>query len=126
LNTVTLMARDSIGSAWLIAATELSIRVEVPGNAEIGGARVACEVYLPDFGSPHGMAVFGLRVSRRGVPRDPILELSRRPTDPYYSQVSNRAYGHFDREHFIEALKDWGWFGEGEPPDWYTGAPRSE
>jgi hypothetical protein len=84
------MARDSIGSAWLIAATELGIRVEVPGEVEISGAPVTCEVYLPDLGSPHGMAVFGLRVSRQGVPRDPILELNRRPTDPYYSQVSNR------------------------------------
>ena len=120
------MARDSISTAWLIAATELGIRVEVPGEVEIGGVPVACDSYLPDFGSPHGMAVFGLRVSRRGVPRDRILDLNRRATDPSYSQLSNRAYRHFDREHFIEALEDWGWFGDGDPPDWFTTAPRPE
>ncbi len=71
-----------------------------------------------DFGSPYGMAIVALN--------DVILTLERRTTEPYYSQVSDRTYGYFDREHFIDALNDWGWFGKGDPPDWYAGAAWSE
>jgi hypothetical protein len=31
------------------------------------------------------------------------------------------SYGDFDRALFVGTLDDWGWFGAGEPPPWYTG-----
>jgi hypothetical protein len=31
----------------------------------------------------------------------------------------SEGYSQFSRELFVGALDDWGWFGNGEPPDWY-------
>ncbi len=35
-------------------------------------------------------------------------------------------YAVYDREEFIAALNDWGWTGQGTPPEWYTGEPWTD
>ena len=41
------------------------------------------------------------------------------------SDLSDR-YRKYDRDVFIETLKDWQWFGEeAKEPLWYKGEPRS-
>jgi hypothetical protein len=34
--------------------------------------------------------------------------------------VLGRYYDTYDRAAFIDALNDWGWTGEGSPPEWYS------
>jgi hypothetical protein len=47
-------------------------------------------------------------------------------TDPFCSLLNDDQYGEFERDHFIDTLNDWGWFGSGDPPGWYSGAPWTE
>lgn len=46
------------------------------------------------------------------------LEHSTPPTDRYVSRIGPM-YRQYEREGFIEALSDWGWFGPADGrPDW--------
>jgi hypothetical protein len=104
--------------AWLTAGIELGIRVEAPAQVIIRGEAVECSAFLPDFGSVNGAAVFSLLGS---------IELPKTADpDPFCSLLNADQYENFDRNHFIDTLNDWGWFGNGDPPDWYSGAIWSE
>ena len=112
------MALSPISRAWLTAGAELGIRVEAPAVVVLRGALVECAAYLPDFGSANGAAAF----ARSAKP-----ELAKRQDgDPFRSVLDDDFYGEFDRELFTATLDDWGWFGEGQPPAWYTGKPWTE
>jgi hypothetical protein len=39
-----------------------------------------------------------------------------------FSQLSPW-YLRYDRALFVDTLNDWGWFGEGPLPSWYSGEP---
>lgn len=39
--------------------------------------------------------------------------------------VLSASYLTYDRDLFVGTLDDWGWFGDGPPPHWYTGAAWS-
>jgi len=112
-----MVATDPISEAWRTAALELGIRVEFPETVVIQGESVECAAFLPDFGSPNGTALFVLA--------DLILP-ERNDTEPFYSLLSRRYYSRFSREGFIAALNDWGWYGDGEPPVWFSGYRRPE
>jgi hypothetical protein len=103
-----------VTQAWQTAGVELGIRVDAPAHVMIQGESVECSAFLPDFGSANGAAVFSLSV-RSDLPDTP-------GTDPFCSLLNDDRYRRFDRDHFIATLNDWGWFGNGDPPDWYTGA----
>jgi len=96
----------SLVEAWRLAGPVLGIRVIAPFPIELEpDARVWVEVHLPDFGGKAGMVMTTLE--------GPALS-----SKFYQSQLSD-SYCHFDRENFIEALTDWGWFGEAaERPAW--------
>jgi hypothetical protein len=84
-----------------------------PAVVVLGGASVDCVAYLRDFGSANRAATFA---------RSANPELTRRQDgDPFRSVLDDESYGEFDRELFIATLDDWGWFGAGQPPAWYTG-----
>lgn len=76
------------------------------------GNRRLVIVVVPDFGHTNGMAVFaepihdaafGERLVSKGLG---------------YTWLS-AYYGTYDRAAFIEMLEDWGWTGDGPPPEWY-------
>ena len=55
--------------------------------------------------------------------RQRFLEWARR--EGLYPSLLGESYRAYDRELFIDTLNDWGWYGGGDPPSWYTGRPWS-
>ena len=41
----------------------------------------------------------------------------------YVSLLNPDSYKRYDRQLFIDTLNEWGWFGPGAAPTWYTGEP---
>lgn len=99
---------QALRESWRVAASDLDIRVEEVGDA----------VLVADFGSEAGM-LCSIRETRAAQ------EELRRDAEERGAGWSalGASYLTYDRDVFIEALNDWGWFGEGAPPDWYTGEP---
>jgi len=110
---------EKITAAWLEASKDLGIAVVVPYRVETTGPTpLWSEAFIPDFGSPTGAVVIS-SMSRRMV--RPVLREGKR----WHSELGN-GYGKYSRQHFIETLNDWGWFGQEHlRPDWYTGDPWS-
>jgi hypothetical protein len=108
---------SKISSAWQIAGADLGVRVVAPYDAKTGsGEVVACEAYLPDFGSPAG--AIALSYDATGARRTRL--------DGHWCSVLAEPYEAYDRGLFIETLHDWGWFGPtGMQPDWYAEAQSS-
>ena len=105
-----------ISSAWLQAATDLGIRVVAPFKLNYGGKEYWFEAHIADFGGPNGTVV--------GNQDDTIDDVRIRCG--YYASNLFPSYRIYIRQHFIETLNDWGWFGEkGREPPWYTGMPWS-
>ncbi len=74
------------------------------------------EAYIADFGGPDGTVVGN---------RNNILDDVRKQHGYYVSNLFP-SYRTYVRQHFIDTLNDWGWFGEkGKEPSWYTGKPWS-
>ena len=109
------MTSEQTSEAWRIAGGQLGVQVAAPAEVVINGASVGCVAFLPDFGSTHGTAAFSLSVTR-SLPKTT-------DADPFCSLLDDVSYGEFVRDRFIATLNDWGWFGEGQPPDWYEGIP---
>ncbi|HET7083456.1 MAG TPA: hypothetical protein VFI23_01705 [Rhizomicrobium sp.] len=101
------MAIDNqMSNAWAQAAADLGIRVIAPFSLIAGDEELNFEAFVPDFGSAEGAVV--------------MSEISERKLDRWFS-ILYPSYRQYDRAHFIETLDDWGWFGAGKPPDWFTG-----
>jgi hypothetical protein len=74
-------------------------------------------VRIRDFGSPHGtVCVF------RGAPAGArfLLWHDAKRLGLFWSALAE-PYQEYDRALFIETLNDWGWYGDGDPPNWYSG-----
>jgi hypothetical protein len=106
---------EKIVAAWLEASKDLGVTVIAPYRVETRGLQLLwCEAFVPDFGSPSGAIAISSR-SRRMV-RPVFRKIGR-----WHSDLGD-GYARYRREHFIETLNDWGWFGpEQFKPDWYTG-----
>ena len=100
--------------AWAIAASDLGIRVTAP-YVEKGASGDAIEfvALVRDFGARRGTYVWYMP--------DPLPTTRLRHSVPYFVSALNPAlYEEYDRDRFIELLNQWGWTGQGAPPDWYT------
>jgi hypothetical protein len=95
---------EAVQRSWQEAAADLGIEVEVIGDA----------VLLPDFGSRVGM-VCALRRTPDGW--EALRHEAEARGDAAWSALGH-GFLRYDREVFIDALKDWGWFGNGRAPDW--------
>jgi hypothetical protein len=73
-------------------------------------------VRIRDFGSPHGtVCVFrGAPAGARFLLWHDANRLGLRWT------ALDEHYQEYDQTLFIETLNDWGWYGEGDPPSWYS------
>lgn len=106
-----------ISGAWRQAAADLGIRVVAPfGLPTESGETEWFEAHILDFGGPKGTVV---------ADQDGRLDDRRRRLG-YYAPNLFPTYRTYARQHLIDTLNDWGWFGErGKEPPWYTGKPWS-
>jgi hypothetical protein len=109
---------ESLVASWRIAARELGIRVEAPATVDVGREKpIRCVALVRDFGSPHGIAILSLAAD---YDLSCVSPARKQAEYPGVSLLSD-SYAEFDRDHFIDALNDWGWYGDELPPDWYSG-----
>ena len=104
------MGQRGEAEAWSAAAADLGIEVSVRGDA----------VVVKDFGGQNGM-LCAIRSSPNGA--SDLRELAEHQGMGW--SVLSSSYAEYDRELFIDTLKDWGWTGDGEPPHWYSAEPWS-
>jgi len=111
---------QQIANAWLEAGQELRIEVISPFSIHTASGEVIEYIALvPQFGSANGMLLIN------DFDQDRIQ--AAQANGYGYSCLYLSSYGDYQREHFIDALNDWGWSeGQGNPPDWYTGEPWSD
>ncbi len=104
---------EAISQAWRNAAKDLGIRVVAPfAMLAAGNESITYEAYVLDFGGPKGTVV--------GVLEDKLHDC-RAAQGYYYSNLS-ASYRLYVRQHFINTLNDWGWYGPAElRPFWYSG-----
>ena len=96
-----------IRDAWSDAGLDLGLTI-------VFGEEGRFLLWIADFGGPGGTVVFA-----RGhtSPRD--VEAAR--ASGFFCSVLPDAYATYDRSLFVATLDDWGWFGNDDPPDWFSG-----
>jgi hypothetical protein len=108
-----------MAQSWQEASTDLRIRFVSPFTFEFNGKMYTCTGYLPDFGSNNGAVIAG-----RYDP-DEVMDAAYE-AGFYISGLSPYHYETYSREHFMDTLNDWGWFGEPqEVPPWFSGRMKS-
>ena len=108
---------NPMAQAWLDAGKDLGIRVVHPFSftSRKGIAATSQGVFLPDFGAAAGTLLLCRFDS------DDIYDVAE-DTEFYRSALNPVHYEPYDRAHFIEALEDWGWFGNPlSAPNWFAG-----
>jgi hypothetical protein len=92
---------EQISEAWRRAAADLGIRVVSPIKLMSEGGQVEWfEAHVLDFGGPNGTVVGN---------QDSGVDIRKRLG--YYASKLFPTYRTYARQHFIDALNDWGWFG---------------
>jgi len=108
---LAMQPNAQISEAWRRAAADLGIRVTAQITVEVGSQETAeFRALVHDFGGPMGTLVCSMDDSS-----------PRRLGDYFVSAVNPEVYQNYDRQTFVDALEDWGWFGKDAPPTWYRG-----
>src|SRR5450755_1190651 len=101
----TRIVDDAISQAWLEAAKDLGVRVAAPFTVQLAEHElITYEAHVLDFGGPKGAVV--------GVLDDKLGDC--RATHDFYCSNLAPSYRRYERQHFIDTLNDWGWFGPTE------------
>jgi hypothetical protein len=108
---------EPLVNTWREASKKLGFAFESPYTLMVGDERFSVIGFLPHFGSPRGMV---LDIWVAGVPDSTrALQQAARRAQIFCSSVSVETYSDYNREAFIEALNDWGYFGpEKARPPW--------
>ena len=105
-----------MASAWRAASADLGIDVTAPFH--VGDSDETCAAWVSLFGAAQGTVVDVLGAQNQGVRAFADSE------GMHYSELSDATYSRYDRDSFVAALNDWGWYGEpAEAPEWYNGEP---
>jgi hypothetical protein len=106
-------------SAWRKAEKDLLIEIEAPFVLTDENGR---EIY-------YGLLVkgFGGKLGTLILSTDDTTNLKEAVKQGYFCSALNPdTYSVYNRKDFIDALNDWGYFGnESEKPEWYSGIPWS-
>ena len=107
---------SKIAQSWLLAAAELHITVITPYVLDFDDEKYEFIALIKDFGCPSGTLIC-LPDSWDDLGYADIAELN----GFYCSGLYPESYMQYERNHFIEALEDWGYFGdEIKRPVWLT------
>lgn len=106
---------NGIVDAWRRAAEDLGIRVTAPFVLpDVGPEPQEFIALVHDFGSPLGALAC--------MPKQWELVATAAAARGYFvSALYPGVYSRYDRQTFVDTLEDWGWYGSGAPPAWYTG-----
>ena len=108
-----------IANAWLAAADDLQLEVSTPYVLHRGEREFRFIALINGFGSAQGTLI----CLPSQWDRQDFAEVAKQ-SGFYLSALYPESYSRYDRQHFIDTLNDWGWFGDkSKVPAWYTGAP---
>ena len=107
---------DLLQSAWKNAATQLGLQVEVPFVLCVASGELEVPVLLKDFGDRQGMLIF-----TNWNAFAPFAEESARMGYGYSCLSEPRVdeLGDGYTKGVVGMLEDWGWAGNGSPPEWF-------
>jgi hypothetical protein len=109
---VRMNAPEDLRASWTTAVLDLGIDVE-----ELDGV-----LLVRDFGAKNGTLCASSSNTAAEIER---LKLAARRRGSFWSALGTD-YLTYNRELFVATLDDWGWFGSGSSPSWYTGAVWGE
>lgn len=112
---------EAVVHAWRRAAADLDVDVTAPWALGGDGGSAEVLALVVGFGQRTGTVV-----ALTTDPRVRELEGAASRLGVSLSLLDAEAYRRYDRELFVDTLNDWGWKGEGDPPDWYGGHPWGE
>lgn len=115
----TRMAR-----AWKEAAKDLGIEFEAPFVVkDRRGCKHVCSGIIPNFGSKLGVLVIS---GKQDANPEEIWDAAS-SVDKYRLSAMSPHYETYDRRLFIDALRNWGWYGaKGKRPKWYLNSQECE
>ena len=106
----------AVAEAWLLAASDLGIRVTVPAPiGNLDAKRTHFIALIHDFGGAAGTLIASLEENSEaasGIAARYGFTVSLLNPDQY---------SQYHREAFVDTLNDWKWTGAGPAPVWYTG-----
>jgi hypothetical protein len=109
------MVKDKIANAWSMAARDLALDIVRPFVLVEHEKRYEFIALIKHFGSPQGTLIC--------LPEewdDSGFATVAENNGFYCSGLYAQSYSRYDRQHFVETLKDWGWFGDkSNMPVWY-------
>ena len=102
---------------WRVAASDLGLDIQIPFSLFlISGACVNADLLLRRFGYTNGMLII--------TDYSKVAHISAEITEAgygYSTLAEPRDDENYNRDEFIEMLRDWGWAGsETERPHWCT------
>jgi hypothetical protein len=108
--------KDSIADAWHTAVADLQLEVIAPYVAQTDKGEYEFIALIKNFGSEQGTLLC--------LPEqwdDEGFAGVAEQLGFYCSGIYPESYCRYDRQHFIDTLNDWGWFGDqSKTPKWYT------
>ena len=107
--------RDLLTEQWRAAAKSLSVRFEGPFLVVASGGKYTFAGLLPDFGGGRGTLI-DAQYNREAMTAAKAEGFTGSFMQP------NTSEPHPDSRSYAECLIDWGWSGDGHPPDWYSNA----
>jgi hypothetical protein len=111
---------ETVIDAWRKASKELGFEIQSPFFLTTGSERlIRFELMVEEFGSKLGTII---------LLTDDMTEFNTPEKYGYYCSALNpENYSEYRREHFVDTLNDWGYFGEkSKTPEWVTGKPCTE
>lgn len=112
---------NEVIKAWRKATVDLGLKIQSPFNLKVNSGKIIeYGLLLEDFGSKLGTIIYT------------TFEKDDDEDEPwkyglFSSALNPESYSKYDRQHFIDTLNDWGFYGDKiKTPDWYTGQPWTE
>jgi hypothetical protein len=113
-----VIATSACARAWQVAAQDLKIRVESPFSVIWNGTTYWCSAWIQEFGAPAGTLIAGRYAHDDVYEALDHLDFFTSGLNPYYYDI-------YDRDLYVRALNDWGWFGDPHAaPAWFNGELR--
>ena len=101
---------------WSRAFGQFELRVELSVLVQLSSGTFQAPVLLRDFGSTNGMILVAKYESISSIAKELV------DCGYGYSCLGEPHTSESDAAVIIEILRDWGWSGRGEPPEWLVDA----